>query len=225
MRHIGRPRLASLLLGLFLLLAASEIAMARTLRIVAFGDSLSAGFMLPADASFPAQLEAALHAKGRDVAVVNAGVSGDTASGGLARLDWSLGKGADLVIVELGANDMLRGIDPAITRHALDEIVTRVQARGIAVLLAGMRSAPNLGSVYGRTFEDIYPSLAKAHQVPLYPFFLDGIASEAGFNLEDGLHPNRAGVAKIVAGILPSVEAALDRLQPAADASDAPGNR
>ncbi|GAC1339776.1 MAG: arylesterase [Beijerinckiaceae bacterium] len=199
--------------------------MARPLRIVAFGDSLSAGFMLPPDAAFPAQLEAALRARGRDVTVLNASVSGDTASGGLARLDWSVGEGADLVMVELGANDMLRGTDPAVTHRALDAIITRLQARGMAVLLAGMRSAPNLGSIYGQAFEDIYPALAKAHQVPLYPFFLDGIASDAAFTLEDGLHPNRAGVAKIVEGILPSVEAALDRLDAATAASDVAGNR
>jgi acyl-CoA thioesterase-1 len=198
---------------------------ARTLRIVAFGDSLSAGYLLPASASFPGQLEAALRAKGRDITVVNAGVSGDTASDGLARLDWSVPPGADLVIVEFGANDMFRGLDPTITRRALDEIITKLQGRGAFVLLAGMRSVSNLGDSYRGEFEAIYPELAKAHQVPLYPFFLQGIAEQAAFNLADGIHPNRSGVAKIVAGILPSVEAALDQISAARASSGAAGNR
>jgi acyl-CoA thioesterase-1 len=198
---------------------------ARTLRIVAFGDSLSAGYLLPASASFPGQLEAALRAKGRDITVVNAGVSGDTASDGLARLDWSVPPGADLVIVEFGANDMFRGLDPTITRRALDEIITKLQGRGAFVLLAGMRSVSNLGDSYRGEFEAIYPELAKAHQVPLYPFFLQGIAEQAAFNLADGIHPNRSGVAKIVAGILPSVEAVLDQISAARASSGAAGNR
>jgi acyl-CoA thioesterase I len=213
------------LLALLISLFYPGTALARTLGIVAFGDSLSAGFQLPGNASFPAQLEAALRAKGRDVAVINAGVSGDTASDGLARLDWSVPKGVDLVIVEFGANDMLRGLDPAITRRALDGIITRLQARGASVLLAGMRSMTNLGESYRGQFEAIYPELAQAHQVPLYPFFVDGIAEQAAFNLPDGLHPNRAGVAKIVEGILPSVEAALDRIEGKQPSSAAPGNR
>jgi acyl-CoA thioesterase-1 len=210
---------AAALLALILAPFHSGSALARPLRIVAFGDSLSAGFMLPANASFPGQLEAALRAKGRDVTVVNAGVSGDTASDGLARLDWSVPKGADLVIVEFGANDMLRGLDPEITRRALNEMISRLKARGASVLLAGMRSTTNLGESYRGRFEAIYPALAKAHEVPLYPFFLDG------FNLSDGIHPNRAGVAKIVEGILPAVEAVLDRLGQAGAPSGAAGNR
>ncbi len=216
---------AAALLALILAPFHSGSALARPLRIVAFGDSLSAGFMLPANASFPGQLEAALRAKGRDVTVVNAGVSGDTASDGLARLDWSVPKGADLVIVEFGANDMLRGLDPEITRRALNEIISRLKARGASVLLAGMRSTTNLGESYRERFEAIYPALAKAHEVPLYPFFLEAIAEEAGFNLSDGIHPNRAGVAKIVEGILPAIEAALDRLGEASASSGAAGNR
>ena len=224
MRHIGRLRLGALLTVLFSLFHA-ETTLARTLRVVAFGDSLSAGFMLPASASFPGQLEAALRAKGRDVTVVNAGVSGDTASDGLARLDWSVAKGADLVIVEFGANDMLRGLDPAITRRALDQIITKLKTRGASVLLAGMRSVTNLGESYRAQFEGIYPALAEAHQIPLYPFFLEGIAEQPAFNLGDGIHPNQAGVAKIVAGILPSVEAALDRIRDERASSGAAGNR
>jgi acyl-CoA thioesterase-1 len=216
---------AAALLALLVSPFHSGIALARPLQIVAFGDSLSAGFQLPANASFPAQLEAALRAKGSDVMVINAGVSGDTASDGLARLDWSVPKGADLVIVEFGANDMLRGLDPAITRRALDQIITKLQARGASILLAGMRSMTNLGESYREQFEAIYPGLAEGHQVPLYPFFLEGIAEQAAFNLPDGLHPNRAGVAKIVAGILPSVEVALDRLSDAEASSGAAGNR
>jgi acyl-CoA thioesterase-1 len=224
MRQIGRLRLGAIV-ALLVSLFHPGTALARTLRIVAFGDSLSAGFNLPANASFPAQLEAALRAKGRDVAVVNAGVSGDTASDGLARLDWSVPAGADLVIVEFGANDMLRGLDPAITRRVLDQILTKLQARGASVLLAGMRSMTNLGESYRGQFEAIYPELAKAHQVPLYPFFLEGIAEQTAFNLPDGLHPNRNGVAQIVAGILPSVEAALDQITAATASSSAGRNR
>jgi acyl-CoA thioesterase-1 len=216
---------AAALLALLISPFHSGMALARTLRIVAFGDSLSAGYMLPASASFPGQLEAALRAKGRDVTVVNAGVSGDTASDGLARLDWSVPTGADLVIVEFGANDMFRGLDPAVTRRALDEIITKLQARGAFVLLAGMRSVSNLGDSYRGEFEAIYPELAKAHQVPLYPFFLEGIAEQTAFNLADGIHPNRSGVAKIVAGILPSVEATLDQISAARTSSGAAGNR
>jgi acyl-CoA thioesterase I len=223
MRQI-RWRVAALV-ALLLSPFHSGSALARPIRIVAFGDSLSAGFMLPANASFPGQLEAALRAKGRDVTVGNAGVSGDTASDGLARLDWSVPKGADIVIVEFGANDMLRGLDPEITRLALDEIITKLKARGASVLLAGMRSTTNLGESYRGRFEAIYPELAKAHQVPLYPFFLEGIAEQAAFNLSDGIHPNPAGVAKIVAGILPSVEAALDRIGEGRVPSEVSGNR
>jgi acyl-CoA thioesterase-1 len=224
MRHIGRLRFGALLAVLFSLVH-TETALARTVRIVAFGDSLSAGFMLPASASFPGQLEAALRAKGHDITVVNAGVSGDTASDGLARLEWSVPKGADVVVVEFGANDMLRGLPPEITRRALDQIITKLQARGASVLLAGMRSVTNLGESYRAEFEAIYPALAKAHQTPLYPFFLEGIAEEPAFNLGDGIHPNQAGVAKIVAGILPSVEAALDRISDASAPSGPAGNR
>jgi acyl-CoA thioesterase-1 len=216
---------AAALLALLISPFHSGTAVARTLRIVAFGDSLSAGYLLPASASFPAQLETALRAKGRDVSVVNAGVSGDTASDGLARLDWSVPPGADLVIVEFGANDMFRGLDPTITRRALDEIITKLQARGAFVLLAGMRSVSNLGDSYRGEFEAIYPELAQARQVPLYPFFLEGIAEQAVFNLADGIHPNRSGVAKIVAGILPSVEAMLDQIGAASASSGAAGNR
>ena len=187
-------------------------ALARTVKLVAFGDSLTAGYNLPADAAFPAVLEAALKAKGYDVEVVNAGVSGDTAADGLARVDWSVPPDADAAIVELGANDMLRGLDPAMTKKTLAELLTRLQARGLKVLLAGMRATPSYGADYVRRFDAIYPALGGQFGVPVYPFFLDGIAGDPKLNLPDGLHPKRAGVDVIVAGILPSVETFLGRL-------------
>jgi len=185
----------------------------RAVRIVALGDSLTAGLGLPADQAFPAKLEQALRAKGLAVEVTNAGVSGDTASSGLARLDWSIPEGTDAVIVELGANDMLRGVDPKITRHALEGIVRRLADRRVAVLLAGMRAAPNLGPDYGRDFEAIYSELAARNDLLLYPFFLDGVAGEVELNQRDGLHPTAAGVDAIVARILPKVEELVSRVR------------
>jgi acyl-CoA thioesterase I len=180
-------------------------------RIVVLGDSLTAGYGLPADAAFPVRLEQALKAKGLAVEVANAGVSGDTASGGLARLDWSVPEGTDAVILELGANDMLRGIDPKVTRAALEEIVRRLVARRIAVLIAGMQAAPNLGPDYGRDFEAIYADLAAKNGLLLYPFFLDGVVADAKLNQRDGSHPTAAGVDVIVTRILPKVEALVAR--------------
>ena len=185
----------------------------RPLKLVAFGDSLSAGYRLPASAAFPAVLERALQARGRSVTVANAGVSGDTSTGGLDRLDWSVPDGTDGVILELGANDMLRGTDPAVTRKALDTIITRLKARKIPVLLAGMHASRNLGPDYVARFDAIYPYLAREHGLVLYPFFLQGIVGDRVYNLEDGLHPNQKGVETIVAGILPTVETFLDRIQ------------
>ena len=170
------------------------------------GDSLTAGFGLPVDATFPAKLEAVLKAKGLAVEIINAGVSGDTASRGRARLDWSVPEGTDAVIVELGANDMLMGVDPKVTRNALTNIVRRLTGRGIAVLLAGMRAAPNLGADYGHAFESIYSELAAEYGVLLYPFFLDGVAADAKLNQADGIHPTAAGVDQIVMRMLPRVE-------------------
>lgn len=189
------------------LFCAPAPASARTVRLVALGDSLSAGFRLPADAAFPAVLEQALRAEGLDVAVGNAGVSGDTAQDGLNRLDWSVPDGTDAVIVELGANDMLRGQNPDATRKTLDDIITRLRARGIKVLLAGMYAIPSLGKDYADRFQAIYPALAQKYGVPLYPFFLQGIARDPALNLDDGLHPNRAGVGVIVRSILPAAAA------------------
>jgi acyl-CoA thioesterase-1 len=194
-------------------LVGSVSAAERAIKVVALGDSLTAGFQLRGSAAFPVQLERALKAKGFAVEVANAGVSGDTSSGGLARLDWSVPEGTDAVILELGANDMLRGIDPKVTRDALSEIVQRLKARRIEVLLCGMLAAPNMGADYGRAFDAIYPELAAANDLLLYPFFLDGVVADPKLNIGDGLHPTGEGVAKIVSGILPKVEAMLARIR------------
>lgn len=187
---------------------------AKELVLVVLGDSLSAGYNLPGDKAFPAVLEKALRVRGHQVKVVNAGVSGDTTTGGLERLDWSVPDNASGVIVELGANDMLRGIDPAIPRDALDKIVTRLKQRNIPVLLAGMRAAPNLGGRYSDDFESIYQDLAKRHNLTLYPFFLDGVAGDRNLLLPDGMHPNPVGVQMMVSKILPTVEQFLTSLRP-----------
>jgi acyl-CoA thioesterase-1 len=188
------------------LAAPSSRAAEPTIRIVAFGDSLTAGLGLPRDQAFPAKLEKALAGKGLMVEVSNAGVSGDTMSGGLARLDWSIPDGTDAVILELGANDMLRGLDPQLTRNALQEILRRLEARHISVLVCGMLAARNLGEDYAGAFEPMFSELAAAHHDLFYPFFLAGVAGERSLNQRDGLHPNAAGVDAIVAGILPKVE-------------------
>jgi acyl-CoA thioesterase-1 len=185
------------------------------LRIVALGDSLTAGLGLPVDAAFPARLAAALKAKGLAASIVNAGVSGDTASGGLGRLDWSVPQGTEAVILELGANDALRGIDPAVTKTALDSILNKLKDRHIAVLLAGMQAPRNLGADYVSVFDAIYPALASNHAVVFYPFFLDGVATDPKLNQGDGMHPNAAGVDVIVARILPKVEEMIVRVRAA----------
>jgi acyl-CoA thioesterase I len=182
---------------------------AKPIKMVVLGDSLSAGLGLSAAAAFPERLQKSLKAKGIDVDIINAGVSGDTSSGGRDRLDWSVPEGTEAVIVELGANDALRGTDPAVTRAALTDIVKRLKARGIAVLLCGMLAPPNYGSDYSARFNAIYPDLAKSFGVKLYPFFLDGVAADARLNQADGMHPTAAGVDVIVKNILPTVEAFL----------------
>jgi acyl-CoA thioesterase I len=188
---------------------APEAAVAKPIKMVVLGDSLTAGFGLPANAAFPEQLKKALSKRGIAVEMVNAGVSGDTSSGGRDRLDWSVPQGTKAVIVELGANDALRGVDPAVTRAALSDILTRLKARNIAVLLCGMYAPPNYGADYARRFNAIYPDLAKSFGVPLYPFFLEGVATIARLNQADGLHPTAEGVEVMVQNILPSVEAFL----------------
>jgi acyl-CoA thioesterase-1 len=182
-------------------------------KIVALGDSLTAGYGLPDQDGFVPQLQAALAAQAVAATIQNAGVSGDTASDGLARLDWSVPDGTAAVIVELGANDMLRGIDPQVTRAALDAILRRLSERHIAVLLCGMRAAPNLGTDYGGAFERIYPELAAKYGVLLYPFFLDGVAADLSLTQHDGLHPNAKGVGVIVQRILPKVEDLVARVE------------
>jgi len=202
------PRTAHVV-AIGLLLAIARPVAAHTPQILALGDSLTAGFGLPSEASFPTRLEARLKADGLAAHVINAGVSGDTTAGGLARLDWALADKPNLVILELGANDALRGIDPATVRANLDAMITRIQASGAKVLLAGMQSPTNWGEDYEHDFERIYPELAQAHGVTLYPFFLDGVAMDAKLNQTDGLHPNDRGVAVIVDRMAPIVEQLL----------------
>ena len=178
---------------------------AAELKILALGDSLTAGYNLPADASFPAQLEKALRGKGVQASVINAGVSGDTTAGGLARLDWALADKPSHALVALGANDMLRGLSPDQARENLDKIIARLKQEGVKVMLVGMLAAPNLGADYGKRFNTVFPDLAKKHDVPLYPFFLDEVATNPKLNLGDGLHPNREGVATMVRKMLPQI--------------------
>ena len=191
------------------LAAATVPAAAEPVEIVGFGDSLMAGYQLAPGESFPEQLEAALKARGHDVLIANAGVSGDTTSGGLSRLDWSVPDGTDLVILELGANDMLRGIRPDVTERNLAAMIEGLQARGVGVVLAGMLAAPNLGSGYAGEFDPIFPRLAETYGLPFHPFFLDGVAAEPGLLLADGMHPNAEGVARMVENFLPLIEEVL----------------
>lgn len=181
-------------------------------RIVAYGDSLTAGFGLSESAAFPTQLAKALEARGHAVEVSNAGVSGDTTGSGLERFDWAVPDGTDAVILELGANDALRGLDPVEARKNLSTIVEKLKARGIDVLIAGMAAPRNLGEAYVSAFDSIYPDLAAEQGIILYPFFLEGVAQRADLNLPDGLHPNAEGVAVIVERILPKVEELIARV-------------
>lgn len=207
---------------LVLVLAATPMApltaaAVEPLRLLVLGDSLAAGYGLPRQDGFTAQLERSLRAEGLHVIVINAGVSGDTSQGGLARLDWVLQTagpdGPDAVIVELGANDGLRGIDPDVTYENLDRIVSRLRERGVPILIAGMRAPPNLGREYVDAFNAIFPRLAAHHDVPLYPFFLQGVAAVPDLNQADGIHPNREGVAEIVSSITPSVKALINQAE------------
>jgi acyl-CoA thioesterase-1 len=182
---------------------------AKPIKMVVLGDSLSAGLGLPESSAFPVRLQKALKNNGIEVDMVNAGVSGDTSSGGRDRLGWSVPEGTAAVIVELGANDALRGLDPKVTRAALSDILMQLKARGIAVLLCGMLAPPNYGSEYSAQFNAIYPDLAKSFDVPLYPFFLKGVAADARLNQADGMHPTAEGVDVIVKNILPTVQAFL----------------
>jgi acyl-CoA thioesterase-1 len=201
-------RISAVLAALFLSL---QTALAQPVTILALGDSLMAGLGLEASEAFPTKLEAALRAKGLEVRIVNAGVSGDTAAAGLARLDWALSDAVDGLIVELGANDALRGLDPGQTETALDAILAKAAARKLPVLITGMQAPPNLGPDYVAAFDAIYPRLAEKHGAILYPFFLDGVAAQPSLNQADGIHPNGKGVDIIVERIMPSVEGLIRR--------------
>jgi acyl-CoA thioesterase I len=192
-------------------LLAAVPAMAAPLTLLVLGDSLTAGYGLNPNEAFPVKLEAALRARGHDVTVVNGGVSGDTAADGLARVDWSLGDDVKAVIVELGANDALRGLPPGQAEQALDGILAKLAAKKLPVLIAGMRAPPNLGTDYGAGFDGMYPRLAEKHGALLYPFFLDGVAADPALNQQDGMHPTASGVDVIVARILPMTEVLLAR--------------
>ncbi|MFZ4690299.1 MAG: arylesterase [Polymorphobacter sp.] len=198
------------------LLSVSQVTAAAPPRtIVAYGDSLTAGYQLRPGEGFAPQLEAALRARGRSVTVVNAGVSGDTTAQGKARINWvfaALKAKPDLVILELGANDMLRGQPPATAKANLDAMITAFKAKGARVILAGMLAQPNLGTAYARDFNALYPALAKSQKVAFYPFFMDGVAAVPGMQLSDGLHPTPRGVKVIVTRMLPLVEKQLDAL-------------
>jgi acyl-CoA thioesterase-1 len=217
MRLISRYRRAIVFVNRAFLVAtitlslAPALASAATTHILAFGDSLTAGYGLPPNEGFTARLAAKLKAAGYDVAVANGGVSGDTTAGGRSRLDWSMNDHPDVVLLELGANDMLRGIDPKLTAANLDAILAKITAAKAKVLLIGMLAPSNWGTDYQKSFNEIYPALAKKYDIPLYPFFLDGVAMDASLNQGDMLHPNAAGVDKIVARIAPAVEKLLTK--------------
>ncbi|WHA41434.1 arylesterase [Agrobacterium larrymoorei] len=190
-----------------LLSASFAQAQGKPLQLVGLGDSLMAGYQLPPSDSYTAQLETALKAKGVNVSITNAGVSGDTSSGGLARVEWSVPDGTDGVILELGANDALRGISPADTEKNLEAIIDGFKKRNIPVLLVGIMAPPNMGDDYAKRFNPIYENLAQKHSLPLYPFFLDGVVLDQKLQLEDRMHPNTQGVALMVEKSLPTVEA------------------
>ena len=200
-------------MALAAVLAAASPAEAKAIRLVVLGDSLTAGLGLPPGKAFPDRLQAALRAKGWDVTVLNAGVSGDTTADGLQRYDWAVPADADALIVELGANDMLRGLKPEDTKQALSAILDKARAAHLPTLIAGMRAAPNLGAEYDRAFNAIYPALAEAHDAALYPFFLDGVAGDPKLNQADGIHPTAEGVDAIVERIEPSVEQLLKQVK------------
>jgi acyl-CoA thioesterase-1 len=189
-----------------LLVLASLPSYAKPVTLLVLGDSLTAGLGLPPEQAFPAKLEAALKPKHPDLKVLNAGVSGDTAADGLQRLDWALTPDVNGVVIELGANDALRGLDPGLTEKSLDQIIAAVRAKGLPVLLAGMRAPPNLGPDYAAKFDPMFARLGEKHGILLYPFFLEGVAAEADLNQPDGIHPNARGVDTIVTNIAPFIE-------------------
>ncbi len=212
MRVLPKTFLAVFSVAVLLLTILSSSGRAETVTLLALGDSLTAGLGLDPPDAFPAKLEAALRAKGHDVKVINAGVSGDIAAQGAARLDWALGDDVDGVIIELGANDALRGLAPAQMEAALAEILGKLEARKLPILLTGMRAPPNLGPDYAAAFDGVFARLAEAHGALLYPFFLDGVAAVPELNQSDGMHPNAKGVDVIVARLLPATEELLARI-------------
>ena len=207
------PLIAALCLTFGVITAPVQAGAAEEIKLVGFGDSLMAAYNLQASEGFPARLEAALRERGHNVTITDAGVSGDTTSGGLARLDWSIPDGTDAVILELGANDALRGLPPGKTRENLEAMIERLKERGIAVLLAGMLAPPNMGGDYETTFNSIYPDLAARYEVTLYPFFLDGVTGNPDLVLSDGMHPNPNGINKMVENILPVTEQFLSEIE------------
>lgn len=212
-----RKNCHKLLIFCVFILGSSLIAVtshARELKLLAFGDSLIAGYGLPKKDGFSDQLEATLNHAGIRLKVINAGVSGDTSAGGLSRIDWALGANPDAILLELGANDSLRGIDPAITKMNLQKILTKLQKIGVPILFAGMIAPPNMGKEYGLEFEKVYLELAEANEVIFYRFFLEGVAGVPELNQEDGIHPNKEGVLKIVKKIAPFVIELLKRVKP-----------
>ena len=201
----------SFVLALLVIAVAIPQAFAETRKVLVLGDSIAAGFGLPVSEALPAKLEAKLRAEGHDVRVINAGVSGDTTAAGLARLDWVLGGKPDFAVVQLGANDMLRGLSPAETRKNLDIILTQLDKASVPTLLVGMKAGRNLGADYAKSFDGVFPDLAKTHNIELYPFLLDGIALDPRLNQGDGIHPNERGVAVLVDRLTPYVVRLLQR--------------
>jgi len=213
-RQYGRARklVNAILFTLLLLIAPPTLKADSPQTILMIGDSLTAGYGLRQEHAIPVRLQAALIKAGKDVKVINAGVSGDTSAGGLSRFDWALSARPDAVIVELGANDGLRGLDPEATFKNLDVLLMKADAAGLPVLLAGMKAPPNLGPEYGDAFNAVYPRLAKKHDVILYPFFLEGVAARAEFNQDDAIHPNADGANVIVENLMPAVQELLVRV-------------
>ena len=198
------------IVGSFLIAVTSH---ARELKLLAFGDSLIAGYGLPKKDGFSDQLEAVFNEAGTRLKVINAGVSGDTSAGGLSRIDWALGANPDAILLELGANDSLRGIDPAITKMNLQKLLTKLEKTGMPILFAGMVAPPNMGKEYGIEFQKVYLELAETNEVIFYPFFLEGVAGVPELNQEDGIHPNKEGVLKIVKKITPFIKNLLKRVK------------
>jgi acyl-CoA thioesterase-1 len=193
-------------------LALTPVAFSKPVVLLALGDSLTAGLGLSPSEAFPARLETALQAKYPDLSIINGGVSGDTAAGGLARLDWALTEDVNGLVVELGANDALRGLDVGQTEAALDEIMAKAKARGLPVLILGMRAPPNMGPDYVARFDGLYPALSKKYDALLYPFYLNGVAALPNLNQADGIHPNSRGVDEIVTRIMPKVEELIQKV-------------